>query len=136
MPHTSLSAARNLAMGTATCPVGPVIRILAPCICRSYAWRRPPSAARPGKTSAGVEQVSTPIGLHQLSDERPPHHQGEQHMSSVLVTGAGRGIGRAITEEFIRRGHRVIGTARNPESLADLAVTQRVALAVPDDASV
>jgi NAD(P)-dependent dehydrogenase (short-subunit alcohol dehydrogenase family) len=57
-------------------------------------------------------------------------------MSTVLVTGAGRGIGRAITEEFTRRGHRVIGTARNPESLADLDVAQRLALDVTDDASV
>lgn len=57
-------------------------------------------------------------------------------MSTVLVTGAGRGIGRAITEEFIRRGHRVIGTARNPDSLEGLDLAQRLALDVTDDASV
>src|ERR1700730_2717450 len=57
-------------------------------------------------------------------------------MSTVVVTGAGRGIGRAITEEFIRRGHRVIGTARDPRSLEDLDLDQRLALDVTDDASV
>jgi NAD(P)-dependent dehydrogenase (short-subunit alcohol dehydrogenase family) len=57
-------------------------------------------------------------------------------MSTVLITGASRGIGRAITEEFIRRGHRVIGTARDPRSLQDLDLAQRLALDVTDDTSV
>jgi len=51
-------------------------------------------------------------------------------------TGAGRGIGRAISEEFIRRGHRVIGTARDPRVLEDLDLAQRLALDVTDNASV
>ena len=57
-------------------------------------------------------------------------------MSSVLITGAKRGIGRAIAAEFTRRGHRVIATARDPRTLADVDVSQRLALDVTDDASV
>ncbi|MEA5362812.1 SDR family oxidoreductase [Amycolatopsis sp., V23-08] len=57
-------------------------------------------------------------------------------MSSVLVTGASKGIGRAITLELARRGHRVIATARRPEALADLPVAERLRLDVTDQDSV
>lgn len=57
-------------------------------------------------------------------------------MSSVLITGASRGIGRALATEFAGRGHRVVATARDPRTLADLDVSQRLSLDVTDDASV
>src|SRR5262245_33031226 len=57
-------------------------------------------------------------------------------MPSLFITGANRGIGRAIAREFVQRGYRVVATARNPDTLADLDVDQRLALDVTDDASV
>lgn len=43
-------------------------------------------------------------------------------MSKVwLITGSSRGLGRAIAEAALAAGERVLATARNPESLADLA---------------
>ena len=40
----------------------------------------------------------------------------------VLVTGAGRSIGRATAEVFTERGHEVVATARDVTLLADLKV--------------
>ncbi|MEW2503865.1 SDR family oxidoreductase [Amycolatopsis sp. NPDC047767] len=57
-------------------------------------------------------------------------------MSSILITGASQGIGRAMALELAGRGHRVIGTARNPENLADLPLAERLRLDVTDQASV
>jgi NAD(P)-dependent dehydrogenase (short-subunit alcohol dehydrogenase family) len=57
-------------------------------------------------------------------------------MSSVLITGASRGIGRAIAVELSARGHRVVATARRPEALADLPADQRLPLDVTDQDSV
>lgn len=57
-------------------------------------------------------------------------------MASVLITGASKGIGRAIATEAGKRGHRVVATARDPRSLDDLDVDARLALDVTDPASI
>jgi NAD(P)-dependent dehydrogenase (short-subunit alcohol dehydrogenase family) len=57
-------------------------------------------------------------------------------MARVLITGASRGIGRATVRELSARGHRVVATARNPETLQDLPAEARLSLDVTDQASV
>lgn len=39
----------------------------------------------------------------------------------ILITGVSRGLGRAMTEEFIRLGHTVAGCARSPQAIAKLS---------------
>ncbi len=38
----------------------------------------------------------------------------------ILITGVSRGLGRAMTEEFIRLGHTVFGCARNQQDIENL----------------
>jgi len=57
-------------------------------------------------------------------------------MSSILITGASKGIGRATAAELARRGHRVVATARDACTLDGLDVDQRLRLDVTDQASV
>ena len=57
-------------------------------------------------------------------------------MSRVLITGASAGIGRATAIALAQRGHSVIATARQPDTLADLPVAGRLRLDVTDDESV
>lgn len=54
----------------------------------------------------------------------------------VLVTGAGRAIGRSTCEVLAAAGHEVVATARNVELLEGLEVAQHLALDVTDQASV
>ncbi|MDO9194859.1 SDR family oxidoreductase [Rhodoferax sp.] len=57
---------------------------------------------------------------------------------TVLITGCSSGIGEALAQEFHRRGHRVIATARRVESLQALAKLGMLTLAldVNDGASI
>jgi len=38
-----------------------------------------------------------------------------------MVTGSSRGLGRALAEEILAQGDRLVATARKPEDLAPLA---------------
>ena len=42
-------------------------------------------------------------------------------MRRIVLTGAGRGLGLAMTEGFIERGHTVIGCGRNADTMRELA---------------
>lgn len=55
--------------------------------------------------------------------------------STVLVTGANRGFGRALAAELLARGATVYAGARNPDQV-DLAGAKPIALDITDPASV
>src|SRR5262249_33083469 len=57
-------------------------------------------------------------------------------MSRIFITGCSKGLGRATAIELARRGHEVIATARNPQTLSDLPAAARLALDVTDEDSV
>ena len=39
----------------------------------------------------------------------------------IVVTGVSRGLGRAMVQQLIERGHTIFGCSRNPEAVASLA---------------
>jgi NAD(P)-dependent dehydrogenase (short-subunit alcohol dehydrogenase family) len=65
-------------------------------------------------------------------------------MGTCLVTGASRGLGRAIAIELARRGHQVVATMRDLSMAADVEAAataeglsvRTMALDVTDEASV
>ena len=46
---------------------------------------------------------------------------GAEKTRRVVITGATRGLGRAMADEFIRRGHTVAGCGRSPSMIENLA---------------
>lgn len=47
-------------------------------------------------------------------------HEAEEQRRVIVVTGASRGLGRALAEGFARAGHRVMGCARSAEAVEEL----------------
>ena len=43
----------------------------------------------------------------------------------IVITGVSRGLGRALVDGFIARGHVVFGCARSAETIAELAAATR-----------
>jgi NAD(P)-dependent dehydrogenase (short-subunit alcohol dehydrogenase family) len=60
----------------------------------------------------------------------PEDPQKEEVVQRALVTGASRGIGRALVLELAGRGIEVVATARRVEDLADLPAVARLPLDV------
>jgi NAD(P)-dependent dehydrogenase (short-subunit alcohol dehydrogenase family) len=50
--------------------------------------------------------------------------KNEKSGKTIVITGVTRGLGRALAEEFIARGHRVIGCGRGAEEIMDLRFTR------------
>lgn len=57
-------------------------------------------------------------------------------MPRVLITGASRGIGKAIAELFVENGYSVLAPSRAELDLADGAAVRAYATALPDDVDV
>jgi NAD(P)-dependent dehydrogenase (short-subunit alcohol dehydrogenase family) len=57
-------------------------------------------------------------------------------MSRILVTGATRGLGRALVKELSRRDHKVVATGRRLEDMADLPATDRLVLDLTNPESI
>lgn len=54
-------------------------------------------------------------------------------MQTALITGASRGLGRALTDSLVADGWRVVIDARSATELHDTAAGWRGAVAVPGD---
>src|SRR6266850_2457131 len=55
------------------------------------------------------------------------------HAPVAIITGAGRGIGRAIALELANRGYRLALASRNQQELEAVAAQAKTAIAVPTD---
>lgn len=57
---------------------------------------------------------------------------------TIMITGAGRGLGLGLARHFAQRGDRVIGTARTPDTASELAdvADRTIALDMASDDSI
>src|SRR6266850_314201 len=55
------------------------------------------------------------------------------HAPVAIITGAGRGIGRAIALELANRGYRLALASRNQQELEAVAAQAKTAISVPTD---
>ena len=88
--------------------------------------------SRPTRTST----TPTSSGCSRRSSASRATRTGRTAMARVLITGCSTGFGRATAVELTKRGHEVLATARRPETIDDLDVTDKLRLDVDDDASV
>src|SRR6185312_3755021 len=58
-----------------------------------------------------------------MTKDKGPRTKDEGQMTTrrILITGAGRGLGLAMTEKFIELGHTVIGCSRQRPHVETLA---------------
>ena len=99
-----------LSFAAATIAIGGLARL------RSWQQRGRPHPITVG--AIALETIGVPILL--AWQRRLSAKDGMKQMPSVLVTGAGRGIGLAITERMSRRGWNVYATARSDAALNSL----------------
>ena len=52
---------------------------------------------------------------------------------NIIVTGASRGIGRALIDVFLNQGHRIWGLSRNTSELSQLTGIESVAIDIGDE---
>jgi NAD(P)-dependent dehydrogenase (short-subunit alcohol dehydrogenase family) len=61
--------------------------------------------------------------MKETAEDRDSANPGSTAPGRWLVTGANRGIGLAFVRELVRRGQRVVATARDPARAGELAAT-------------
>lgn len=83
-----------------------------------------PAPPQEGYESA-TRRAAVPLGQEQV-DSGPPSRV-------VVITGAGSGLGRITTREFLRRGHHVVLAGRRRQNLLETARDHPQALIVPTD---
>src|SRR6266508_4441890 len=89
-----------------------------------------------GRTPAGDVAGDRSISASRSGLAASQPRRGEQRMSRILVTGATRGLGRALVKELSRRDHAVVATGRRLEDMADLPAPERLVLDLTNPATI